>query len=1010
MEIGNWLLEVRTGRTGVCVGISGLEVTVEFRFLPDGSSSEVCAFDQRHLSLIRDPIGLTVWQKKGDGWVSHQVVGAAGDYLALERGATQVPVLRSDLVLLDRTRIPDVAGFMSQLMTAEKGEMKVRRKFRNWYNDQLRFSNGYPSFLTTIVRPSRHQLDVLARVMNDPIRRFVLADEVGLGKTIEAGLIIREFLLEQPNSKVRIFVPPSLEGQWRDELESKVRLGKYLDRSLFLCTFRDLNSDSFEDTELIVVDEVHRICEALEPDHIFYEDLQKWTRNTKSVIFLTATPYRSDVGTFLRTMNLIDPAAYPLDAQHEFEMRLDQRVKHANWVESLTPSIPLDFATVFLANVMADLPDDPELAELATQIERGAAKGELLPGLVEDARLILEERHRIGRRVIRTRRGSSTISNFFVRGRQSDVRDLDDSGRVTCDEIFDEWREYAISNGTRVDPVVFQLLLQGLLDGPNSFATILENRLQSINSGHGVQWETEPAFIINALKRISKIDSRCESFLRSIDPEISKEKGEKIVIAATDSTVAQNLYEKLVARYGENTVVCHIAGLSDLDSREAVETFSKQRSCRIFVMDWSAEEGCNLQAANRLINYDLPLSLSRLEQRIGRVDRYSEGLLRKANCEVLVEKSSEWVCGYQDFLREAIGILDNSVATVQRELMFIVADLIQRLISHGPEGFYQDVNQIRDRIDKERIRIEKIEHVESMDGSGEFTDELHNQLIDFDECWSDSQNIVDGMTDLRVGYAISRRQVVEGQPILTYRLTGEIASSPIFEPIWRSRMPERCTSNRLTARRDSKIRILRRGDGFVELINSQMKIDQRGRFEIRHQYAPELFEPLVWFEFEIVENLQASSDISDPQVSRRHTRFLNALMPPRVEILTINDRGEIIENPNEIDGVNVATETRVTGGEIAFLEAFVDFSKFAVEGPLKVNEFIAARFHESLPDLESRLKSMSKRRARIFELRGDITSSIAEGKDLELMTKSLRNPFQRIESCRLYVRSNELIS
>ena len=1009
MESGDWVLEVRTGRTGVCVDFVGDEVDVEFRFLPDGSSSEVCRFVQRQLTVIHNPIGLTVWQRKGKGWISHQVVGAAGEYLALERGVTQVPVPKSDLVLLDRTRIPNVPDYMSQMMTAQKGEMKVRRKFRNWYNEQLCFSNGYPSFLTTIVRPSRHQLDVLARVMNDPIRRFVLADEVGLGKTIEAGLIIREFLLEQPNAKVQIFVPPSLEGQWRDELLLKVRLGDYLNRTLFLSTYSALKSEPLEDIQLIIVDEVHRICEASEADHLYYADLQKWTQKTDSVIFLTATPYRSDVTTFLRTMNLIDPEAYPLDANDEFEMRLDQRVKHAHWVESLTPDIPLEFASIFLQNVMVNLPNDPELAELARQIEIGAKEGKLLPEVVEDARLILEERHRIGRRVIRTRRGSSTISNFFVRGRESATRALDDSGRISCERVFNEWREFANSGESLVNLEVFQVLLQGLIDGPNAFSSVLEKRLQSLNKDQPSEWDTEPAFIIDALKRISVVDSRCETFLASIDSEISREKGEKLVIAVTDSTVAQNLYKKLAARFGENTVVCHIAGLSDLDSREAVDKFTKQRTCRVFVMDRTAEEGCNLQIAHRLINYDLPLSLNRLEQRIGRLDRYSEGVMKKVNCEVLVENDSAWVCGYQDFLRDAIGIFDNSVATVQRELMLIVTELISRLINDGPEGFYHDVGQIRDRIDKERNRIEKIEHVESMDGSGEFTDELHDQLVDFDEYWSDSQNIVDGMTDLKVGFAVSRRQIVEGQPILSYRLTGEISSSPIFEPIWRSRLPERCTSNRLAARRDSQIRILRRGEKFIDFIASQLTIDQRGRFEIRHQYVPNEIEPKIWLEFEITERLLVSSEISDRQMVRRQTRFLNALLPPQNEILTISDQGEIINNPNEIEGLQVVTETRITGEEVVLLESFVDFERFASEGPKRINEFIATRFNDVRTDLQLRLTKRSNRRARIFQLRGDPTSALAEERELELMIQSLANPIQKIESCRLYVRTNELL-
>ena len=141
---------------------------------------------------------------------------------------------------------------------------------------------------------------------------------------------------------------------------------------------------------------------------------------------------------------------------------------------------------------------------------------------------------------------------------------------------------------------------------------------------------------------------------------------------------------------------------------------------------------------------------------------------------------------------------------------------------------------------------------------------------------------------------------------------------------------------------------------------------------------PNEIEPKIWLEFEITERLLVSSEISDRQMVRRQTRFLNALLPPQNEILTISDQGEIINNPNEIEGLQVVTETRITGEEVVLLESFVDFERFASEGPKRINEFIATRFNDVRTDLQLRLTKRSNRRARIFQLRGDPTSALAE--------------------------------
>src|SRR5262249_7940096 len=79
---------------------------------------------------------------------------------------------------------------------------------------QRRRSRGFPAVLSAPVELYEHQLDAVARVLSDPVLRYLLADEVGLGKTVEAGLIMRQLLLDDPEARVLVAVPGLLVQQW----------------------------------------------------------------------------------------------------------------------------------------------------------------------------------------------------------------------------------------------------------------------------------------------------------------------------------------------------------------------------------------------------------------------------------------------------------------------------------------------------------------------------------------------------------------------------------------------------------------------------------------------------------------------------------------------------------------------------------------------------------------------------------------------------------------------------
>ena len=91
---------------------------------------------------------------------------------------------------------------------------------------QRALSMGMTGLLSAPISLERHQVEVIRRVLQDPVQRYLLADEVGLGKTVEAGVIVRQHLLDNPESHhVLVIVPSSLVEQWSAELKMRCQVG-----------------------------------------------------------------------------------------------------------------------------------------------------------------------------------------------------------------------------------------------------------------------------------------------------------------------------------------------------------------------------------------------------------------------------------------------------------------------------------------------------------------------------------------------------------------------------------------------------------------------------------------------------------------------------------------------------------------------------------------------------------------------------------------------------------------
>lgn len=1024
MDGTTWVLHARTGRTGSVLSAEGRFAQVCFRYSVGVEDFYVEKIEIKDLSRLDDPTGLTLWESVAPGWQSVIVAAPGGDDVEVDHDNSTRVIRRDELALLDRMAKPDAFRSMRYLMTSQSGELKNRQQFRKWYRNQYRLSGGYPSFLTTVLRPSLHQLNILARVVNDPVRRYILADEVGLGKTVEAGLITRELLLEDPELSVRIFVPKTLQGQWSNELRIKLRLEDELNQTIHVNCYESLSEEPVEKIGLLIIDEAHRICEADEEDHQFFEQLKKYAENAESVLLLTATPYRTDSGTFLRLLHLVDPDSYPLDDVESFEIRLQQRVRQAELTTLLDDEqFGPDLLTAFLSEIVDSLPKDEQLLKILEQLKDDSIDDRIRKELASDAKLIIEERHRIGHRVIRTRRDAKSASRFRVRGRQYGERVLNDPLRSNLDQTFDQWRELAVDYQHPDAQTVFEDLLQGVLNGPKDLRQRLEARLVDLGCSAEPVFDSEPDLLRrwvsstpeNADKR------RVELFIRLIERDVMTQNGPKLTIAAFSYESAKLIRDRLKMRFGSHRIAASI-GLTNADEvfRE-IQRFDEDPECRVFVIDRLGEEGCNLQKARSIINFDNPLSFNRFEQRIGRVDRYSEGTFQKVSCEVLTEPGSAWVTDYQTFMRDTLQIFDRSIATLQRALREVLQKVLTNAFHHGSQGFLMNSEEIVALLNREDKHVARIERVESSESEGEFDSAAYSDLLDFDDEWTDSQGVIDAVTS-RKNLNIRRRRVYTNRPIFSYKVPEPIMRSSMLGRPFRASVPQKATSNRLMCRRDSEIRLLRMGDPFVERMRQVIDLDQRGRFAVRCVYSPDQTNLRVWFEVEtwtsydiaraVVDDatrdaVDESGHISSETAERRrHSRYVNSIAAPRLRMLILDQNGnELTLSEEEREG----EESSVVGRRIEQILDFVDVSQCAILLERRVSEILSKANRECADSLVSELERRTARRRKILEYRGNALAVAREEEDHRRLLKVFEKPQTQVESIRMFVRTGILL-
>jgi ATP-dependent helicase HepA len=721
--------------------------------------------------------------------------------------------------------------------------------------------------------------------------RFVLADEVGLGKTIEAGLVIRQLLLDDPHVSIVVLVPEVLVRQWVGELTDRLALGKHLARVL-VAPHGEIVDAMAHWPDLLVIDEAHRMTEMAEHDENLGRRLALAARSTPGLLLLTATPMHVGASGFLRLLNLIDPDVYRLDDVESFSRRLQMRQQQASKIELLRPGVPTRMIMNILREFVAEYGHDSQLMPLLKQAMRSVEGDEpdsepRLAAIAEH----LRETYRISRRVIRHRRDAARTRGYPVSGRQPVAIDLRDETRPLLDSFLDDWRGLLARNPAHAPATgLFGLGVENVLAGAGPALEFIRARLAGEVGSSVTPDETERALLRStaAALELRGTHMRADRVIAHVQ---SANHADWKVLVFTSFTAQVCALAEAFGRGGGRPVAIalHTSEMTAAERDREVNRFLYGLGRRVMIADSSAAEGRNFQMVDELVFLDLPLSPNALEQRIGRVDRFNlRAKPEGTRCTYLAEGGSPWTQGLQHFLRNVAGVFDRSVATLQRPLENLENKVRDHLLSSGFEAFDIPVVEAEQLMTDERTELDLLSEIEETQLFTDFDDASFDDLLKFEENPERMAEAFDRLTGLGSGIGIHVRRLARDADIVEFQLSdaryGVQGLNAEERAMIEQVLPGKRTFDKLVAGTQTDVRPVRIGDPLVDWLADYLRRNARGRSIAVLMRTEQVRESQLWFGFDYLVEFDDRAFARIALADRlRLRRRGDAFFSPRVE-------------------------------------------------------------------------------------------------------------------------------
>lgn len=609
-----------------------------------------------------------------------------------------------------------------------------------------------------------HQINSIMRCLQEIPCRYMLADEVGMGKTIEAISVFKIYMQDRSEQKALVVVPETLKEQWKTELFFKFNIEQGSDKNYNSVIVKSISEISQSDIDVkwdfVIIDEVHKYLGS------YYDTVHTLSKNTKNILLLSATPVQQRQEEYLSLLRLLIPEKYD---QYTVEQFGDLVEKQSSIIQKTSlildnlddleeeihdvvenkknPHKSEDCRDLYeeihdgLEEICDDL-EDEKLNDLLDKVDFDSA--DLGVYNIKVICSYICSNYQIESNIIRNRR--KLLESVESEDRLLPKRELEtvfytlDPDRNAYEALaYEQLSDWIIEKSKEGEDVIqkdIRPLLSAFFSSPWAFeeelsklsTTVIVDNEELLTTVK--RWRSFEENILNNISDIiddpTKYSDYYSTRLITILNAIYDDYYDQKFVLFTNYSGTFNAYKAALSKLFPTEELSFFG--EDL-SKDEIEVnayrFQNDTACRIMLCDYTGGEGRNFQCADYVLHIDLPWDANMIEQRIGRLDRLERDLARPIVHSVVVYAEDTFEEALFKFWDEGLKIFTQSLSGMEIIMNDINREIITAIKNDFKFGLFDRIPRIIELAESMRLTVRK---EQNFDAAGAIYRPMYNEL------------------------------------------------------------------------------------------------------------------------------------------------------------------------------------------------------------------------------------------------------------------------------------------